>query len=119
VRLALSPDDGHYVVKKTDRSRTFSGPRIANRRGRFIWCKPAVSQIASCHFFPFTLGSNGNPAVDPAAMAKKSDKGPAPICTECGGRMSHYSTLPKTADRPAVNVYRCDHCGETAIKQKV
>jgi hypothetical protein len=24
VRLVLSPDDGHYVVKKTDRSRTFS-----------------------------------------------------------------------------------------------
>jgi hypothetical protein len=46
------------------------------------------------------------------AMAKKDDKGrPAPICSECGGRMTHYATLPKTYERPPLIIYRCDHCG--------
>lgn len=45
-------------------------------------------------------------------MAKKDDKErPAPICPECGGRMTHYATLPKTYERPPLIIYRCDHCG--------
>jgi predicted RNA-binding Zn-ribbon protein involved in translation (DUF1610 family) len=48
-------------------------------------------------------------------MTKKEDKKLAPICTECGGRMSHYVTLPKIEDRRALTIYRCDHCGETVV----
>ena len=44
-------------------------------------------------------------------MAKKDDKGPAPICAECGGRTAHYATLPKTQERPPLIIYKCDHCG--------
>ena len=45
-------------------------------------------------------------------MAKrKDDPGPAPICPECGGRTAHYTTLPKTHDRPPLIIYRCDRCG--------
>jgi DNA-directed RNA polymerase subunit RPC12/RpoP len=51
-------------------------------------------------------------------MATKDEKKLAPICKECGGRMSHYVTLPKTGDRPRVTIYRCDHCGETVITPK-
>jgi hypothetical protein len=49
-------------------------------------------------------------------MAKKSEL--APICTECGGRMSHSATLPKTNEQPKLTVYRCLHCGETVITPK-
>ena len=51
-------------------------------------------------------------------MAKPEDKKLAPICKECGGRMFHYATLPRIADRPAHTIYRCDHCGETVITKK-
>lgn len=74
----------------------------------------------SCHFFPEILGNAGRPNNDRSdgAMAKKEDKKPAPICEECGGRMAHNATLPKADDRPALTVYRCDHCGATVITPK-
>jgi predicted RNA-binding Zn-ribbon protein involved in translation (DUF1610 family) len=52
-------------------------------------------------------------------MAKtEKEKTLAPICTECGGRMSRYTTLPKIEQRPRINVFRCDHCGSTTITSK-
>ena len=51
-------------------------------------------------------------------MADKDDKERAPICKECGGRMSLYTTFPKIEDRPKLTVYRCDHCGATTITRK-
>ena len=47
-------------------------------------------------------------------MAKKDDKRPAPICVECGGRTTHYATLPKTQESPPLIIYKCDHCGTVA-----
>jgi DNA-directed RNA polymerase subunit M/transcription elongation factor TFIIS len=51
-------------------------------------------------------------------MSTSDEKKLAPICRECGGRMSHYLTLPKVGDQPRLTIYRCDHCGETVIKPK-
>lgn len=47
-------------------------------------------------------------------MADKDDKKSTPVCKECGGKTRHYATLPKTHERPALIIYRCDDCGAVA-----
>jgi DNA-directed RNA polymerase subunit RPC12/RpoP len=71
---------------------------------------PAADLPQGLPRFPESLSWDSSITADGAMTEKGPDNGPAPICSKCGARMSHYATLPKTHERPMLVIYRCDRC---------